>query len=110
MVMQVNTENNTYSRVTQKQWLIDRVELNAARAEEQQANFAGVTHHMLKGLPPSIDPDRQPKNFKDAMSREDKQEWGLSGLRHLPMNIADLWKGVHSKRFVPGQVLRFMTL
>ena len=41
----------------------------------EQAHFAGSTHSTLKGLPMSINPDRPPKNFKDAMSRDDKQEW-----------------------------------
>ena len=74
--MRVNTENNSYTRVTQKQWLMDKLDLTKAIFEEQQANFAGVTDHILKGLPPSINPDRPPKNYKDAMSREDRQEWG----------------------------------
>jgi hypothetical protein len=61
MVMRVNTEVNTYTRVTQRQWLLDKLSLEAARAEELQANFAGISHRTLKGLPPSIDPDRPPK-------------------------------------------------
>ncbi len=75
MVMRVNTEVNTYTQVTQRQWLLDKLSLEAARAEELQANFAGISHSTLKGLQPSIDPDRPPKNFKDAMSLDDKQEW-----------------------------------
>ena len=55
---------------------MDKLDLTKAIFEEQQANFAGVTHRTLKGLPPSINPDRPPKNYKDAMSREDRQEWG----------------------------------
>jgi hypothetical protein len=45
--------------------------------EEQQAYFAGIPHHTLKGLLTSIDasPYRPPKNDKDAMSREDRQSW-----------------------------------
>ncbi len=81
MVMWVNTEVNTYSRVAhdaQRQCLVDKVSLEAARTEELHANFAGISHRTLKGLPPSIDPDRPPKNFKDAMSRDDKQEWAVS--------------------------------
>ena len=72
MVMRVNTEVNTYTRVTQRQLLLDNLSLEAARAEELQANFAGISHRTLKGLQPSIDPDCPPK---DAMSRDDKQEW-----------------------------------
>ena len=75
MVMRVNTEANTYTQVTQRQWLMDKLDLEKERIEEVEAHFAGVSHRTLKGLPPSIDPDRPPKNYKDAMSREDKQEW-----------------------------------
>ncbi len=49
--------------------------MEAARAEELQANFAGISHRTLKELPPSIDPDHPPRNFKDAMSQDDKQGW-----------------------------------
>jgi hypothetical protein len=49
---------------------------DAARAEFAifQAIFAGTSHRTLKGLPPSIDPDRPPK-FKDAMSQDNTLEW-----------------------------------
>jgi hypothetical protein len=43
--------------------------------DEHQTHFAGANHCTMKGLPTSISPDRPPKNCKDAMSREDKQEW-----------------------------------
>jgi hypothetical protein len=76
MVMRVNTESNSYTRVTQHQWLMDMLDLCEAVSKEQQANFAGVTHRTRKGLPPSINPDRPPKIYKDAMSTEDRQEWG----------------------------------
>ncbi len=29
----------------------------------------------IKGLPENIDPTKPPRNFRDAMSREDRQEW-----------------------------------
>ncbi len=32
----------------------------------------------VKGISASIDPKRPPKNFKDAMSREDRQEWAAA--------------------------------
>ncbi len=54
---------------------MDKLSLEAARAEKLQANFAGISHRTLKGLTPFIDPDRPPKNFKDSMSQDDKQEW-----------------------------------
>ena len=75
MVMQVNTRENTFVRVTQKQYNTDLLELLTIRARQHQAHFAGAAHRTLKGLDPDIDPDRAPKNFKDAMSRKDRQEW-----------------------------------
>ncbi len=29
----------------------------------------------IKGIPGNIDPTKPPKNLRDAMSREDRQEW-----------------------------------
>ena len=75
MVMRVESKDNTFTRVTQLKWCMDKLDLAKAVQEEQQAHFAGSTHSTLKGLPMSINPDRPPKNFKDAMSRDDKQEW-----------------------------------
>jgi hypothetical protein len=43
--------------------------------------MAEISHRVLKGLPISINPDRPPRNFKDAiiaMSRVDKHEWATS--------------------------------
>ncbi len=51
----------------------DKLALSEAVIEEQQAHFAGISHCTLKDLPTSIDPNRPPKNFKDAMSRPDRQ-------------------------------------
>ena len=75
MVMRVNTETNSFTRVTQLKWIQDKLALANTVIEEQTAYFAGISHRTLKGLPKSVDPDRPPKNYKDAMSREDKQDW-----------------------------------
>ena len=75
MVLQVNTSENTFVQVTQRQYNTDIFELLTIRAREHQAHFAGAAHRTLKGLDPDIDPDRAPKNFKDAMSHNDGQEW-----------------------------------
>ena len=64
MVMQINTE--TYTRVTQTRYLLDKLELSKVVAEEHQAHFAGVSHCTLKGLSSSIDSDSPPKNHQDA--------------------------------------------
>jgi hypothetical protein len=74
MVMQINTETNTYTRITQNWYLLDKLELSKVAAEEHPAHFAGISHCTLRGLSSSIDPNCPPKNYKDALSRADKQE------------------------------------
>jgi hypothetical protein len=85
---------------------MDKLDLSKAVLEEQQANLAGISHRTLKGLPTSIDPDRPPRNYKDAMSRDDRQ----NGQRHTIRNIVDSKNEMHSRSYVPSQVSRFMTL
>ena len=81
MVLQVYTRKNTFVRVTQKQFNDDLLNLLTIAATEQQAHLASAGHRTLKGLDPDIDPDRAPKNFKDAMSRKDRQEWAGARLQ-----------------------------
>ena len=50
--------------------MMGKLDLTKAIFEEQQDNYAGVTHCTLKVLPPSINPDRPPKNYKDAKGRQ----------------------------------------
>jgi hypothetical protein len=97
MVMLINTETNTYTRVTQTRYLLDKLEWSKVVAEEHQAHFAGVSHRTLKGLSSSIDPDRPPKNYQDALSRADKQEW----VEAYDKNIVDSKNEMHSRWFGP---------
>ena len=66
MVLQVNTRENTFVRVTQKQFNDDLLNLLTIAATEQRAHLASAGHHTLKGLDPDIDPYSASKNFKDA--------------------------------------------
>jgi hypothetical protein len=75
MIMRVDDVPNTFTRVNQHQYLLDMVAMAKRETEQHQANIAEISHHALKGLPISINPDRPPRNLKDAMSRIDKQEW-----------------------------------
>ena len=74
MVMRVNTETNSFTRVTQLKWIQDKLALANTVIEEQTAYIAGISHRTLKGLPQSVDPDRQPKNYKDTMYKQDWAE------------------------------------
>ncbi len=76
MFLQVNTRENTFVQVTQKQFKTDLLNLLTIAAMEQRAHLASAGHRDLKGLDPGIDPNCAPKNFKDVtMSRKDQQEW-----------------------------------
>ena len=67
--------------MTQTQFNIDMLDQLKAATEEQYANMASVDHRKLEGLDPAVNPDRPPKNYKDAMSRSDRQEWAAASLR-----------------------------
>jgi hypothetical protein len=51
------------------------LDLLTIAATKQQAQLASADHCNLQGLDLDIDPERAPKNFKDAISRKDRQEW-----------------------------------
>ncbi len=73
--MHVNTRENTFVRVTKKLFNMDMLELLAISVREHQAHLASSSHSTLKRLVLDIDPDSIPKNFKDEMSRKDRQDW-----------------------------------
>ncbi len=70
MEMCVKTMESTYIRATRLKWLQDKqhhkLALSKAIMDEHKAHFAGATHS-------SINPNRLSKNYKDAMSQEDRQ-------------------------------------
>ncbi len=49
--------------------------LSSTRALVAKTEQDTIMTDRVKGLQTSIDSKRPPKNFKDAMSREDRQEW-----------------------------------
>ena len=75
MVMEVNKYcENTFVRVTQKQKNMYMLELLAIAAKEHHAYFSSTAYSTLKGLDLEIDPDSPPKNFKNTMSRKERQD------------------------------------
>ena len=52
--------------------LLSSVKALVARMEQEATQLPSGR---VRGLPSIIDPNRPPKNCKDAMSREDRQEW-----------------------------------
>ncbi len=59
-------ETERYAKTTQQQYFRDVL-------SAQLAFVASL--RVVQGLPDTIDSDKPPKNYKDAMSRPDNQEW-----------------------------------
>ncbi len=54
---------------------MDMLDLLKVAAAERYAHLAEAPRCTLKGLDPEINPDRPPKNYKDAVSRKDREQW-----------------------------------
>jgi hypothetical protein len=59
-------KTDKYTKATQQQYFRDVLSV-------QQAFVASL--RVVQGLPDTIDLDKPPKNYKDAMSLPDNQEW-----------------------------------
>ncbi len=81
VVLNVESLRNTYTQAIWSKYLADSNELLRIRDKVNNpihAHFAGVTHRTLRGLDPRISPEKQPRNFRDAMKAPDKQAWAAA--------------------------------
>ena len=81
VVLQVMSKENTFTRAILSKFLADSNELLRIRDKENNpihAHFAGITHQTLRGLDPRINPDKPPRNFRDAMKALDNQAWAAA--------------------------------
>jgi hypothetical protein len=82
VVLKVMSQDNTYTRASQSKWLSDKVVLGKVRDKEEQTPMyafnAEIPRQSLKGLDPRINPDKPPRNFRDAMKALDKQAWAAA--------------------------------
>ncbi len=81
VVLKVESQKNTYTRAIWSKHLADSNGLLRIQDKENNpihAHSAGVTHRTLRGLDPRINPDKQPRNFRDAMKALDKQAWAAA--------------------------------
>jgi hypothetical protein len=95
MALLVVSESNTYTSTSMSRWQHDQLSLQKYRHQEQ-ANFTRVKHRTLKGL----DPDKPPKNFRDAMKALGKQAWAEAYIlesRNLGFVERDVFTGVKSE-------------
>jgi hypothetical protein len=54
------------------------LELEQVQNREIQANFAEIAYQPLRGLEPRVNPDKQPRNYKEAMKAIDSQAWAAA--------------------------------
>ena len=81
VVLKMECQKNTYTRAILSKLLADTNELLRIRDKENihiHAHFAGITHRTLRGLDPRINPDKPPRNFRDAMNALDNQAWAAA--------------------------------
>ncbi len=78
MVLKVNTSENTFVQVTQNKFNIDKLDQLKRVSKEQYAFMARVNDWTQEGSDSSICSDSQPKNYKDAMTCSDRQEWAAA--------------------------------
>ena len=69
LILRLTNAENTYAKTTHIQYLKDIL-------DRQTAFVASL--HTTKGLPDYIDPTRPPKNYKDAMTSPDREEWATA--------------------------------
>jgi hypothetical protein len=70
LILRLTTEQNTYAKTTQMQYFTDILSVQTA--------FVASLVRTVEGLPPGIDPDRPPKNYKEAMARPDREKWAAA--------------------------------
>jgi hypothetical protein len=66
LILRLVDETDTYTKTNLQQYFRDVL-------CAQRAFVASLS--VMQGLPDTINPDKPPKNSKDAMSRPDNQEW-----------------------------------
>ncbi len=80
--LKVGSKENTYTRAIQGKWLNDKITLRDVHDKETTtpiyAFHAGIPHQSLKGLDPRINPNKPPRNFRDAMKTLNKQAWAAA--------------------------------
>jgi hypothetical protein len=73
LILQSPTDSNAYLKIDQETFFKNL--LATTTVHEKAMLVVGPLQTRIKGLPDHIDASRPPKNFRDAMQREDSQEW-----------------------------------
>jgi hypothetical protein len=78
IVLRVNSQENIFTLVLMHKWVLDKLELEQVHNREIQANFAEITYRPLTGLDPRINPDKPPRNYKEAVKAINSQAWAAA--------------------------------
>ncbi len=72
-------DENAYLKINRAEYFKNLLATSSMHEKARTISTSpGETHSTkVKGLPNSIDPDKPPKSYKDAMSREDSAEWAV---------------------------------
>jgi hypothetical protein len=70
LTLRLTIEQNTYAKTTQLQYFQDILNVQSA--------FVASLVRTVEGLPPGVDPDHLPKNYKEAMARPDPEKWAAA--------------------------------
>ena len=104
MVMRVNTETNSFTRVTQLKWLRDKIALSNAVPRL----------HILLAYPIAHGKDFRHPSILIASPRITKTlflvKTSKTGPRHMTRSIVDSWNEKHSKSFTLRKVIKYMIL
>ncbi len=94
IVLRVNSQENTFTRVLMHKWVLDQMELlEQVHYREIQANFAEITYRPLRGLDPRINPDKPPRNHKEAIKAIDSQAWAAAyNLEYIGFKVRGVFK------------------
>ncbi len=71
LILRLVDKTDTYTKTTQQQYFRDVLRV-------QDAFVASL--RVVQGRPDTIDSGKPPKNYKDAMSRPDNQEWAKASM------------------------------
>ncbi len=85
-ILRSKTEKDVYMKVSREAFFQSLLQRNSnellskargllSRMEAEHVNTPLGGPSRVKGLPDSIDPNKPPLNYRNAMRREDRQEW-----------------------------------
>ena len=109
LILRLPKEDNAFLKISKDAYFKNLLETTSIREKARSASVikTEMSTTKVKGLPDSIDPNRPPKNYRDATSREDAVEWSEAFMKEY-MGFKN--RGVFEMvRYEKGMALMGMT-